>query len=101
MNSGGGVGGRYSRRTCGKSWRGHQHRKKKKKEQNELAISSQARPVTHLAGPPIAWVSPWYITLIQQKKAGPHPSEEGRGSHPQCQVEEEDGGGGGGGRQED
>ena len=32
--------------------------KKKKKEQNELAMSSQTCPVTHLAGPPTSQVPP-------------------------------------------
>ena len=86
--------------------RARQRRKKKKKEQNELAISSRTRPVTHLAGPPTARVPPWYVPLIQQRKAGPHPSEEGRGSQLRLQVEERErentgGGGGSGKRQED
>jgi len=74
-----GGGGRYSRKTCGRSRRYRQRREMKKKKQNELAISSRARPVTHLTGPPTSRVPPSYVAPIQQRKASPHPSEEGRG----------------------
>jgi len=83
----GGGGGRYSRQTCGRSWRGRR-RKKKIKEENELEISSRAGSVIHLAGPPTSRVPPSYIAPIRQRKAGPHPSEEGRGSQPQFHIEE-------------
>jgi hypothetical protein len=62
--------------------------KKKKKEEKELAMSSRARSVTHLAGPPTSRVPPSYIAPFQQRKPGPHPSEEGRGSQPWFQVGE-------------
>jgi hypothetical protein len=94
--------GGYSCRTCGRPWRGRQQRKKRKMQQNELAISLRTRPVTRLAGPPTARVPPWYVaTIQQQRKAGPHPSEEGRGSQPRFQVEKSGRRGvGGGGKQE-
>jgi len=67
-------------------------------------MSSRTRSVTHFAGPPTSRVPPSNVAPFQQRKAGPHPSEEGRGSQPQFQVEErergEEGGGEGGGRQE-
>jgi hypothetical protein len=88
MNAG--EGGRYSRRTCVRLWRGCQRRKKKTKEQNELVISSRARPVTYLAGPPTSRVPPSYVAPIHQINSGPHPSEEGRGSQPQFQAEEKE-----------
>ena len=62
--------------------------KQKKKEQNEVAISTRTRPVTHLAGLPTTRVPPWYVAPIQDRKADPHPSEEGRGSQPLFRVEE-------------
>jgi len=81
---------RYSRRTCGRSWTGRQCRKRKKREQNELAMSSRTHPVTHLPGPPTSQVAPLYLAPIQQSKAGPHPSVGGRGSQPRFHVEEKE-----------
>lgn len=63
-------------------------KKKTKKEENELEISSQAHSVTHLAGPPTSRVPPSYVAPIRQRKACPHPSEEGRASQLRFHIEE-------------
>ena len=44
---------------------------KDKNGQNELAMSSRTRPVTHLSGPPTSQVPPSYIVPIQQRKVLP------------------------------
>jgi hypothetical protein len=60
----------------------------KQKKENELTMSSRAHSITHLVGLPTSQVPPSYVAPFQQKKASPHPSEEGRGSQPLFRVEE-------------
>ena len=53
--------------------------KQKKKEQNELAISTQTRPITHLAGPPTTRVPPLVCSPQLTEKGGPTSLGRGEG----------------------
>ena len=61
-----------------RAWRSDQH-KRKKKGQNELAISSRTRPVTHLAGPSTSRVHLSVCSLHPAKKGRPTSLVRGEG----------------------
>ena len=86
-----------------RAWRSHQH-KRKKKGQNELAISSRTRPVTRLAGPSTSRVHPSVCSLHPAKKGRPTSLVRGEGLAAAVPSRRERGeagrGGGGGGREE-
>lgn len=84
--NGNGVGW-YSRRTCLRSWRDHQQRKKKEERAERAQDPSRTRPVTHLARPPTARVPPLYVPPPDRRSPA-HIPQETRGSQPLFQVEE-------------